>query len=616
VCAVVCVHVVLSLSAPRGFALTAFGDILQCILLFCGDWAVISTARKTSGKARLYWALMGLGVGMWLCAQLLWTGIEVFLRQEAPNPFVGDVVLFLHIVPMMAAVAIQPHIRQENRALRVGTLDFFLLLTWWLFLYLFIVIPWQYVTPVESTYGTSFDVLYVCEQMVLVGGLILVWQRSAGIWRKVYRELIGAAALACVGSLMANEAIDLHIYYTGSLFDVPLVTAMAWFARIGFLARDAAEQHSEEAPSHGYGIWKARVAMAVVFLTPLMVAWAQFGGKAPLRVRIFRLCLTVAVMIVMGALVMIKQHVLDRELLSLLRLTRHNLDEMCRLKDELENKEQSLRWHSLELQRKNLELQEISFTDSLTGIWNRRYLEEILTAEAGQVLRNYQRARGSEIRKLDHRDLVFIMVDVDFFKQVNDEHGHPAGDRLLQLVAQRLSTVVRRSDVLVRWGGEEFLIMSRSTDPAGTPAFCARILEVMSAEPFDLGHGVSVQKTCSVGWAAYPWCRGAFESLCAEECIELADVALYRAKGLGRNLGIGLVAADAAGRNPDSITLQSVQQPSSPLARMIRTEYKAGQALEDSEFGAEPSDNSTQGESSADQFVDQSAQNRSSKAGA
>ena len=191
------------------------------------------------------------------------------------------------------------------------------------------------------------------------------------------------------------------------------------------------------------------------------------------------------------------------------------------------------------MQRKNLELQEISFTDVLTGVWNRRYLEEILTAEAGQVLRNYQRARGNEIRKMDHRDLVFIMVDVDFFKEVNDQHGHPAGDRLLQLVAQRLSTVVRKSDVLVRWGGEEFLIMSRSTDPSGTPAFCSRILEVMAAEPFDLGHGITVRKTCSVGWAAYPWSRGAFEAICAEESIALADAALYRAKALGRNQGVG-----------------------------------------------------------------------------
>ena len=371
---------------------------------------------------------------------------------------------------------------------------------------------------------------------------------------------------------MASEAIDLHIYYTGSLFDVPLVAGMVWFVRIGFLPREEASLNlQEEAPGHGYDIWKARLAMTVVFITPLMVAWSQFGGDVPQSIRTFRLLLTVAVMIVMGLLVFLKQHLLDRELLSLLRLSRHNLDEMSRLKDELENKEHSLRWHSLELQRKNLELQEISFTDVLTGIWNRRYLEEILTAEAGQVLRNYQRARGSDIRKLDHRDLVFIMVDMDFFKEVNDLHGHPAGDRLLQLVAQRLSTVVRKSDVLVRWGGEEFLIMSRSTDPSGTPAFCSRVLEVMASEPFDLGHGITVKKTCSVGWAPYPWSRGAFEALCAEEALAIADTALYRAKALGRNQGVGLLPADAALSSPNAIDLVSVRKSGSPLVRVVRT---------------------------------------------
>jgi diguanylate cyclase (GGDEF)-like protein len=299
-------------------------------------------------------------------------------------------------------------------------------------------------------------------------------------------------------------------------------------------------------------------------------------------------------MTVMGALVFLKQHLLDQELLSLLRLSRQNLDEMCRLKDELENKEHSLRWHSLELQRKNLELQEISFTDVLTGVWNRRYLEEILTAEAGQVLRNYERARGSDIRKLDHRDLVFIMVDVDFFKEVNDRHGHPKGDRLLQLVAQRLSAVVRKSDVLVRWGGEEFLIMSRSTDPSGTPAFCSRVLHVMASEPFDLGHGIFVRKTCSVGWAAYPWSRSAYEAICAEESIALADAALYRAKALGRNVGVGIVATDFANQNPEEIDLSSVCQGNPPLARTIRTECPGPEAaMEASVEAAQPVDNSS-----------------------
>jgi len=573
VSAVVCVHVLLSLLARRGFVLTAVGDILQNLILLCATIAVVANIKTASPRARLFWALMGLGLGMWLASQVMWTYFEVCLRHEAPNPFIGDVILFLHIVPMMAAVAIQPHIQQDDRTIRAGTLDFALLLTWWLFLYLFVVIPWQYVHPVESRYGRSFDLLYVCEELVLAAGLMLVWRRSHGAWRNIYFHFFGATLLYCVASLMASEAIDLHLYYTGSLFDVPLVAAMVWFVRIGFLRREQASQNPvEEPPTRGYGIWKARLAMVTVFITPLMMAWAQFGGDAPKPVRTYRLLLTVAVMIVMGVLVFLKQHLLDQELLSLLRLSRSNLDEMCRLKDELENKEHSLRWHGLELQRKNLELQEISFTDVLTGVWNRRYLEEILTAEAGQVLRNYQRARGSDIRKLDHRDLVFIMVDVDFFKEVNDQHGHPAGDRLLQLVAQRLSTVVRKSDVLVRWGGEEFLIMSRSTDPTGTPAFCSRVLEVMASEPFDLGHGISVRKTCSVGWAPYPWSRAAFEAICAEEAIVLADTALYRAKALGRNQGVGILPADAAIVSPESINLTSLQDGKSPLTRTIKTE--------------------------------------------
>lgn len=565
-----CAYALISILVPRGFALTAFGDISQNIVLFFATVAAMLNIRKASPRGKVFWSLTALGLGMWLTSQVMWTYVEVFQRHETPNPFVGDVILFLHIVPMMAAVAIQPNRQPSDRGVRAGTLDFALLLIWWLFLYLFFVIPWQYVHLNEVIYGRSFDLLYVSEELVLVAGLVLVWYQSLGAWRKVYFHLLLATLLYCVASLVASEAIDLHLYYTGSFFDVPLIASMLWFVRIGFLSHGEDQEAVEQPSARGYGIWKARLAMVTVFVTPIMLAWAQLV-EGPQRVRTYRLLLTVSIMITMGGLVFLKQHLLDRELLELLRLSRENLEETSRLKDELENKEQSLRWHSLELQRKNLELQQISFTDSLTGVWNRRYLEEILTAEAEQVLRNYQRARGGDVRKIDHRDLVFIMVDMDFFKEVNDLHGHPAGDRLLQLVAERLSTVVRKSDVLVRWGGEEFLIMSRSTDPNGTPAFCRRVLEVISTEPFDLGHGIAVRKTCSIGWAAYPWCREAYEALCAEESIALADAALYRAKSRGRNQGIGIVPSETAAQEASVLDLFAVREIDSPLAQTIST---------------------------------------------
>jgi diguanylate cyclase (GGDEF)-like protein len=164
---------------------------------------------------------------------------------------------------------------------------------------------------------------------------------------------------------------------------------------------------------------------------------------------------------------------------------------------------------------------------------------------------------------------------VDFFKEVNDLYGHPAGDRFLQLVAERLSRVVRKSDVLVRWGGEEFLIMSRSADPSGTPAFCDRILDVMGAEPFALSHGVHVRKTCSVGWAAFPWSRRAYEAVCAEEVIELADTALYRAKAGGRNQGIGILPSEGALAEPEAITLQALQNDSGILTHTVKVQNLA-----------------------------------------
>ena len=156
--ALVCLHVVVSVAVPRGFFLTAFGDLLQNAVLFAATVAFLANIRADSAKSRLFWALMGLGLTTWLLSQAMWTYLEVFLRHEAPNPFVGDVVLFLHVVPMMAAVVVQPHVQQEERATRAGTLDFALLLTWWLFLYLFVVIPWQYVHLSEAAIRTAVSI--------------------------------------------------------------------------------------------------------------------------------------------------------------------------------------------------------------------------------------------------------------------------------------------------------------------------------------------------------------------------------------------------------------------------------------------------------------------------
>jgi predicted signal transduction protein with EAL and GGDEF domain len=98
----------------------------------------------------------------------------------------------------------------------------------------------------------------------------------------------------------------------------------------------------------------------------------------------------------------------------------------------------------------------------------------------------------------------------------------------------------------------------------------------MASDAFELGHGVRVRKTCSVGWAPYPWSRGAYEAVCAEEIIELADTALYRAKAGGRNQGVGILPGDGAAATPQAITLQSLQNDTGLLTRTVRVQNSGG----------------------------------------
>jgi predicted signal transduction protein with EAL and GGDEF domain len=130
---------------------------------------------------------------------------------------------------------------------------------------------------------------------------------------------------------------------------------------------------------------------------------------------------------------------------------------------------------------------------------------------------------------------------------------------------------MRKSDVLIRWGGEEFMILSRSTDRSEITVFCSRILEAMASEPFDLIGGGVVRKTCSIGWAPYPWCQSAYESLCAEEVVELADAALYRAKALGRNQGVGFVPSERAIASAQRITIDNLRSDRTDLIREVLT---------------------------------------------
>jgi two-component system, cell cycle response regulator len=168
-----------------------------------------------------------------------------------------------------------------------------------------------------------------------------------------------------------------------------------------------------------------------------------------------------------------------------------------------------------ELRRRNAELERMSRTDSLTEIHNRRHMDELVHKLLGAARRHDQ-------------SLAIIMIDIDHFKQINDTKGHAAGDRVLQVVAGRLTTVLRAEDELGRWGGEEFITLLPVTDLSGAKRVAERMRFVVASEPVSLGSHGTLSVTISLGCAAAV--GGDPEAL-----VRRADDCLYAAKNAGRN---------------------------------------------------------------------------------
>jgi diguanylate cyclase (GGDEF)-like protein len=172
------------------------------------------------------------------------------------------------------------------------------------------------------------------------------------------------------------------------------------------------------------------------------------------------------------------------------------------------------KWLQDELRTRNAELDRVSRIDMLTNIYNRRHLDEHLR----QVI--------SAARRHD-RTVGVLIVDIDHFKEVNDEHGHLAGDAVLREVAARLQQAMRTEDALGRWGGEEFLAVLTDTPPEGVRVMAERLRQVVAAAPFTLDDGSQIRVTVSVGHT-----NGRED---AEVLVHRADDALYVAKAEGRN---------------------------------------------------------------------------------
>lgn len=194
-----------------------------------------------------------------------------------------------------------------------------------------------------------------------------------------------------------------------------------------------------------------------------------------------------------------------------------------------------------ELQAANEALRTQSLTDPLTGLRNRRFLGVCMPEDVAQVNRTHRNiSLGKGERNALNIDLVFLMVDVDHFKAVNDQYGHHAGDEVLQQLAEILRSATRDSDTVVRWGGEEFLVVARNACRKDCSVLAERIRSLVEAHAFRLEDGQVLRRTCSVGFAFYPLVETPPDHVPWEQVVDVADHALYAAKRGGRNAWVGI----------------------------------------------------------------------------
>lgn len=489
---------------PRGLALAAISDLVCAFLMLSALLAFASNGLATQGRTRLFWMLQVMGWTLWLGDQLVWIVWDLFLRARMPAMYPADVLLFQAGAPMLAGLLLRPHLSPSERGARLGILDFLLLLLWWLYLYVFFVVCWQYVSPNQANYDRNFDWLYNCGAFILIAVLGVFWHQTKGRWKNFYALFGFAVLFNSVAFAVLNNAIERDVYFTGSWYDLPYSASFAAFTLLGLAGRELSP--AEEAPREsGYGSWMASLAMLAVLSLPVVAVSALLDRTIPPQVARFRILLTLGTMFAMAFLIFLKHHRLNQE-----------------------------------LKRTNDILEEASLTDPMTGIRNRRYFSATIEADVSQSLRSY-----SDQREPRTRDLVFYLIDADNFKQVNDNYGHDVGDRILVEMSHRISSAIRHSDVLLRWGGEEFLIVSRYTDRREAEILASRVLVAVGGTPFVLRSPEEVlYRTCSIGWAAFPWLPTDPGRVSYEEVLSLADSGLRRAKQAGKNRAVGVLPGD------------------------------------------------------------------------
>ncbi len=330
---------VVSFVARPGDQLTAVSDLTGLFLLLAAAGAALANIRLRPSHERSFWGLMALGFALWATNQGAWCHSEILLRRAIPDPYVFDIILFFHVVPMIAATAWRPDILKTQGRIYLSALSFLTLLGWWIFLYAFIVFPHQYVVLNVEVYNRYYDWLYGLENLLLLAVLLFAALGTSSGWRRLYLHLLGARMIYTVGSQWINRAVADNTYYSGSLYDIPFIATLAWMLAATLSAREWELVSVEPPQNRPWQRILPRLAMLAILSFPALGLWTIFLDHSPALSREFRLFAVLAAMFLLGAFVFMRQYFQVQALMALLQDSRRTYDSQVRLQNQLVQKE-------------------------------------------------------------------------------------------------------------------------------------------------------------------------------------------------------------------------------------------------------------------------------------
>lgn len=474
--------------APNPLARTALGDLVPLFLLAFTFLLSVKNARASRGHVRLFWSLMAAGLLMWSFSQACWTWYEVVMRKPVPDPNPGDIVLFLHVVPLMAAVGLRPHDAGENEGILVSGLNVLLLLVWWLTVYSLYVFPDEYIVTNLKVYNVRWDRLYTVEGLLLIGVSASSYFTSSGAWKRLYGSIALASGAYFATSMAMNAAITRGTYETGGPYDVLFVGSLSGFLSVAFIGRRLLSSVQSLHPlPQGHRSWAPLLAQFALLSLPVIAFNILYLGSDVPFLRHIRFEVTMAGVIVMAIIVFLKQYLLDRRLLGLLDRSRDTFDNLQRLQGravqqaklaslgelvalaagELEQPLAAVLDHSERMSASvNLSPEQLAITQKI-GQQARR------TRELVQGLLSFARQTPGEKTPLDLKPLLQRAIQMEGFKlenrniKVSVESIDPV-PRILgnsnQLLQAFVQIVENAMDALHEVGGGRFQVSLWSVD--------------------------------------------------------------------------------------------------------------------------------------------------------